>query len=98
MNEENQSPKRPRKQHKVRSDKKLPAPRTRYYVGEPVLVIPLAEYEQLTNHLTSMTLLDRLTQNEQQAVSENNRLFLRQLRDRLKKARQYYQITHSKEK
>lgn len=72
--------------------KRLPKPRTRYYVGEPVVVIPLAQLERLADHLTDVAMLDRKTINQQEGVRVKNRMVLKECRDELKAAKAYYKI------
>ncbi len=84
------------KPRKTRADKQLPKPRTRYYVGEPVIVLPLAEYERLANHLTDIALLDRKTQTQRLALFAKHSLVLREMRTNIRAAKTYYLINQTK--
>ena len=75
----------------------LPRPRTRYYVGEPMVVIPLAQYERMANHLTDVALIERKTQNQQAAIKERHSLILKEVRAEVKSAKVYYKIWSSGE-
>ncbi|MVM30469.1 hypothetical protein GO755_10525 [Spirosoma sp. HMF4905] len=75
--------------------RQLPKLQTRYYVGEPVIVLPLAEYERLDNHLTDVSLIDTKTQNQQLAVKERHSLMLKDTRANIKSAMAYYKIKFS---
>ena len=81
-------PSRSRKKNKT-----LPPARQRHYVDEPVVVLTLADYERLANHLTDIALLDRKTILQQQGVKERHSLLLREARANIKAARQHYHIS-----
>lgn len=73
-------------------NKVLPKPRTRYYVNEPVIVMPLAQLERLANHMQDIHWFDRKTQNQQLAIEERTGLLLKEVRKDIKAAKEYYKI------
>lgn len=85
-------PKPPQSKPKQYKNKELPKPRRRYYVAEPVVVIPLAQLEQLANHLTDISMMDRRTIHQNDVTMDRHKLFLRQIRDDVRNAKKYYGI------
>lgn len=75
-----------------KKNKELPPARRKYYVDEPVIVLALADYERLANHLTDVALIERKTQNEQAGVKAKHSLLLKKVRGDIKAARSYYHI------
>ena len=76
----------------AKKNKQLPEPRRKYYVGEPVIVLPLADYERLANHMTDVALMGHKSQNEQAGVKEKHSLLLKKVRADIKAAKAYYHI------
>ena len=76
-----------------RKNKQLPDARRRYYVGDPVIVLSLADYERLIDHLTDIAQLPRKTQHQQAAIRERHSKLLKLGRDDIRAAKHYYHIT-----
>ena len=76
-----------------KKNKQLPAARRRYYVGDPVIVLSLADFERLTDHLTDMSLFKNKTINQQAAILQRHSLLLKTCRSDIKAAKQHYHIT-----
>lgn len=74
----------------------LPAPRVKYYVGEPVMVLPLAKYQRMIEHLSKMSRYNSEPQNIQKGLIQRNALILREGRDDIKAAKRYYHIDGQK--
>jgi hypothetical protein len=71
---------------------KLPPVRKRYFVEEPMIVLPIAEYERLVQHLIAMGLIDGLTENSKRGVLKRHTLILSETRNKLKQAKNHYGI------
>ncbi|GAB4023275.1 hypothetical protein GCM10028808_73210 [Spirosoma migulaei] len=80
----------------MKVQKQLPKARQRYYVDEPVVVIPLAQFERLANHMTDIAMLDQKTMNQQLAVKSRHSLILKEARAEIKAAKSYYKIKATK--
>ncbi len=71
---------------------KLPKARKRYYIDEPVVVLPLAEVERLTEHLIRMGLYQNQPANVRAGLDQRQKLLLNDLRGKIKGARRHYNI------
>lgn len=72
--------------------KKLPKPRTRYYVDQPVVVVPLADFERLIQHLVKMTVMENESENVRRGLKARNTLLLKEAWATIKQARNHYKI------
>lgn len=73
--------------------RRLPAPRTKYIVDQPMIQIPLGEYERLVNHAISLIVLKDQPENVQVGLRKRHKLILAEEMARLKNARRFYGIT-----
>ncbi|WP_138993996.1 hypothetical protein [Larkinella sp. C7] len=71
---------------------RLPKVRKRYFVDEPVIVLPIAEYERLIQHLIAMGLLEGLQENSRRGVLKRHALLLSESQEKLKSAKNHYHI------
>lgn len=73
--------------------RRLPAPRTKYIVDQPMIQIPLGEYERLVNHTISLMVLKDQPENVQVGLRNRHKLILAEETTRLRNARRFYGIT-----
>ncbi len=73
--------------------KKLPKPRTKYMVNQPMIQIPLGEYERLVNHARALVVLRDQPQNVQVGLLQRHKLIIAEENSRLTNARRFYGIT-----
>lgn len=66
--------------------------RKRYYVEEPVMMIPLAEYEKMVNHMTALAMDHHSTDHAKRVFMQRHTLIMKECRGKLKDAKEFYRI------
>lgn len=72
--------------------KKLPKARQRYYINDPVVVMPLAEMERLYQHLIQMGLYKNQPVNVKIGLDKRQTLLLKGIKGIIKGAKSHYNI------
>ncbi|WP_234733392.1 hypothetical protein [Tellurirhabdus bombi] len=72
--------------------RKLPQPRNRYYINEPVIVLRMGEFERLIHHLVSLGLKDAQPENVQRGLERRHTMILQECRQKLSDAKNHYLI------
>ncbi|UHG93271.1 hypothetical protein [Spirosoma oryzicola] len=73
--------------------KKLPKARKRYFIQNPVVVLDLADYERIYEHLVSMGLYSNQPKNIKVGLDSRHRCILKEIKDKVKMARRHYNIS-----
>lgn len=78
-----------------RRHRELPKVSTKFYVSQPVVVVPLPKMRQLLDHLEAIGREEKLSIQERAQLRKQHSVQLSDVRNEVRKAYAYYGITSS---
>jgi len=71
---------------------KLPGAATRYFVEEPLMMVSIGEFEQMVQHMNSMTMIGQYPEKQANTLKQQHRLYIEKARKLLDQAKAHYKI------